>query len=141
MHTKPAWLVEHDVSLDDGRTVTYSYDKEGDILEIFFERGPATCAVDITDSITLRFRLEESRAMSLILNNFTYLAQPTEWGPRSFRLKVDELPDELRQKVMYIITAPPVNHFLKVSALFLSPAQELWPIAYLEKPRTITVVK
>ncbi len=119
----------------------YDYFEEADILEIFFESGPATSAVEIADGITLRFRLGDGRAMSLILNNFTYLVQPTEWGPRSFRLKVDELPDELRQKVMQIITTPPVNQFLKVSALFLSPAQELWPIAYLEKPRTITVVK
>ena len=34
----------------------YDYIKEADILEIFFERGAAICAVEIADHITLRFR-------------------------------------------------------------------------------------
>ena len=43
----------------------YDYMEEADILEIFFERGAATCAVEITDYITLRFRPEEKKAMHL----------------------------------------------------------------------------
>lgn len=39
MKEKPAWLMEWEDRLEDGRVVTYSYDREGDILEIFFKKG------------------------------------------------------------------------------------------------------
>ncbi len=92
------------------------YIEEADILEIFFERGAATSTVEITDYITLRFRLEEKKAMSLILDNVSYLVEPTEIGPRSFRLKLDRISSKLRQTVIEIITSPPVSQFLKMSS-------------------------
>lgn len=34
MKNKPDWLIEREVTLE-GQTITYSYDEEGDIMEIF----------------------------------------------------------------------------------------------------------
>lgn len=112
----------------------YDYMEEIDTLEVFFERGAATCAVELTDHITLRFRYDgERKAMSLILENVSYLTQMTETGPQSFRLKLDRLPDELRQTVVCLITQPPVNRFLKVSTYTTPRAKRSVPIAYVEK--------
>ena len=110
----------------------YDYIKEADILEIFFERGAATCAVEIADYITLRFRPEEKKAMSLILDNVSYLIKPAEIGPRSFRLKLERISPELRQKVIELITSAPVNQFLKVSST-RPRARRSEPITYVER--------
>lgn len=45
------------------RSNQYDYSEEADILEIFFERGAATCAVVLADHITLRFRPEEKEEL------------------------------------------------------------------------------
>jgi hypothetical protein len=111
----------------------YDYVEEADILEIFFERGAATCAVEIADYITLRFRPEEKKAMSLILDNISYLIEPTEIGPRSFRLKLERISPELRQMVIELITSPPVNQFLKVSSYTRPHARRSEPITYVER--------
>ncbi len=111
----------------------YDYIKEADILEIFFERGAATCAVEITDYITLRFRPEEKKAMSLILDNVSYLIKPAEIGPRSFRLKLERISPELRQTVIELITSAPVNQFLKVSSYTRPRARSSEPITYVER--------
>jgi hypothetical protein len=111
----------------------YDYIEEADILEIFFERGAATCAVEIADYITLRFRPEEKKAMSLILDNVSYLIEPAEIGPRSFRLKLERISPELRQTVIELITSPPVNQFLKVSSYTRPRARRSEPITYVER--------
>jgi hypothetical protein len=111
----------------------YDYIREADILEIFFERGTATCAVEITDHITLRFRPEEQKAMSLILDNVSYLVKPAEIGPRSFRLKLECISPELRQTVIELITSAPVNQFLKVSSYTRPRARRFEPITYVER--------
>jgi len=111
----------------------YDYIEEADILEIFFERGAATCAVEITDYITLRFRTEEKKAMSLILDNVSYLIEPAEIGPRSFRLQLERISPELRQTVIQLITSPPVNRFLKVSSYTGPRARSSEPITYVER--------
>ena len=110
----------------------YDYVEEADILEIFFERGAATCAVEITDYITLRFRTEEKKAMSLILDNVSYLVEPAEIGPRSFRLQLERLSPELRHMVIELITTPPVNQFLKASSYTRPRARSSEPITYIE---------
>jgi hypothetical protein len=119
----------------------YDYIKEGDILEIFFERGAATCAVEITDYITLRFRPKERRAMSLILDNVSYLIEPAEIGPRSFRLKLERISPELRQTVIELITSPPVNQFLKVSSYTRPRAKSSEPITYIERLPALALVE
>ena len=111
----------------------FDYLQEIDTLEIFFDHGATTCAVEIADHITLRFRQGEGKALSLIVENVSYLTKPAEVGPRSFALKLDRLPAELRQEVIHIITRSPVNQFLKVSTYSPAPTRRPVPVAYVER--------
>ena len=93
----------------DGQRIRLAYEEVGDILEIVFEGVEATCAIELTDNIVLRFHREQGRAAGLTLLDFSVLASPTELGVRSFALTgLDNLPEELREKVVRIITTPPV---------------------------------
>ena len=66
---------------------TFSYDKEVDVLYVSFSPGEkATTAVELNDSILLRFNRAEKRAVGLTLMDFTVLMQLTHLGPRSFPL-------------------------------------------------------
>ena len=119
----------------------YDYVEEADILEIFFESGAATCAVEIADYITSRFKPEEKNAMSLIPDNVSYLVEPAEIGPRSFRLKLERIPSRLRQTVIELITSPPVNQFLKVSSYTRPRARSSEPITYVERLPALALVQ
>ncbi len=110
----------------------YDYIEDADILEIFFIRSGATNAVEIADDITLRFDKESGRAMSLILNNYSYLVEPAQFGPRSFCLKIDQLPQATREMVVQIINRPPVNRFIRMLTYTTPSEQQTIPIAIIE---------
>jgi len=134
------YLHETDLVSDNGHTIHFAYDKEGDILEVVFDNVKATCAIELTEEILLRFNLERGQAAGLTILDFSVLASPTEMGPRSFPLTgLDDLPDDLRQTVVKIITSPPVNQFLKVSYFYPSPAERL-PITYVERPPSLAMI-
>ena len=133
MKKKPDWLIERQVVLE-GQTITYSYDTEGDILEIFFQKGGGV-GVGLTENIVLRYNRERGEALSLILHSYSKLIQPTKFGPASFYLTaVDDLPPAILQAVMALLHSFPVNRFLRVSGLFITPNGDLQPITYLEQP-------
>jgi len=114
---------------------SYSYDKDADVLYISFAPGEkVTAAVELNDNILLRFNRSEKRAVGLTLMDFSVLVQLTKLGPRSFPLSgLQELEPEWQDVVIEIITHPPVNQILKVSAYSPSVA-ELVPIISIEKP-------
>ncbi len=115
-------IYKTDITLDDGQTVHFMYDRDSDDLEIVFEKAKADCVVEVSDSIILRLDRSKGKALSLILIGFSTLAQTTEIGPKNFPLTgLDDLPEELRRTVVKIITTPPVNRFLKVSSFYPSP--------------------
>ena len=114
----------------------YDYIEEADILEIFFERGEATGAVPVAEHVTLRFRRKDACPLSLILENFRYLVQAIEPGPRSFPLMREEWPPDLQDTIIKMLTTPPVNRFLKVLTYQESPRPErAIPIAYVTTPQ------
>jgi hypothetical protein len=121
-----------EITADDGTPVRMDYDEEADILEIFFgENEPAT-GVELTDYIVLRFNQQSRRAVSLTLLHFSVLTERTEYGPRSFSLsKLDELPPELRENVLRLVTSTPVSQFLKLSYFQASPTKQI-PFTYVE---------
>ncbi|MCB0060862.1 MAG: hypothetical protein KDE19_02060 [Caldilineaceae bacterium] len=83
----------------------------------FFQKGPATNAVELADPIILRYNRETGLAMSLSILTFSKVVEKTTVGPRSFRLSgLDRLPEPLRELVSNLITTPPVSTFLKVSS-------------------------
>lgn len=131
MSNKPAWLTERELTMN-GQTITYSYDKEGDILEIIFQKGGGL-GIDLTEGIVLRYDQEHQEPLSLIFTNYSRLIEPTPFGPPSFHLAaLNDLPSDMQQTILCILNSFPVNRFLKVSGLRLSPGGELQPITYLE---------
>ncbi len=124
----------YQVTTDEGQTVELEYDQEGDMLEIFFERGSASGAIELADPIILRFNRETGQALSLSVLTFSQVIQPTELGPRSFQLDgLEPLPSTLREKVLNMITTPPVSHFLKIVAYYPQAEQPPIPISYIER--------
>ncbi len=117
------------------QAITYSFDKEADVLYISFAPGEkASTAVELNENILLRFNRAEKRAIGLTLMDFTVLVQLTQLGPRNFPLTgLQDLEPEWRDMVIDIITSPPVNQILKVSVYTPSLA-EVIPITSVEKP-------
>jgi hypothetical protein len=123
--------------VDNGQAIHLAYDEESDILEVVFKGIEATCAVELTEHILLRFNLEQERAAGLSILDFSLLARPTEMGPLSFPVTgLENLPGDMARIVLKIITNPPVNRFLKASAFTPSPPKRI-PITYVERPAHI----
>jgi len=132
MNSEELRVCETDVVYDSERPIHLAYDETGDILEVVFDGVEATTAVELTDNILLRFNHELALAAGLTILDFSLLARPTEMGPQSFPLTgLNNLPEELRQTVVKILTTPPVNRFLRVSLLCAPPAH--LPITTIEQ--------
>lgn len=127
-------LQHYRVTLENGRQVEIEYDQDGDMLEIFFQKGPATNASELADPIILRFNRESGTAVSLSILTFSKVIEKTDLGPRSFRLDgLDSLPDTVRQIVSKIITSPPVSTFLKVSTYYPQTEQKPVALSYVDR--------
>jgi len=136
-------LQEMEITTENGQKMHLAYEEMGDVLEIVFDDADdkhpteATCAVELTDNILLRFDREQGRAVGLTILDFSVLVSPSELGPRSFALTgLDDLPDDLRETVVQIITTSPVNRFLKVFTFHSLSAQPI-PLTYVESPRPV----
>ena len=133
-------LQETELTTSDGHRIHLAYEQVGDILEIVFDDVEATCAVELTDNIVLRFHRQQGRAAGLTILDFSVLASPTELGVRSFALiGLEDLPEDLREIVIRIITTPPVNHFLKVTTFYASATDQV-PLTYVESPGELAPV-
>jgi uncharacterized protein YuzE len=106
----------------------YCYDEDADTLYIAFAPGEKGSGIELNDNILLRLNKRERRAIGLTLFDYSVLTQPTEIGPRSFPLTgLSELSDELRQLVLEVITSPPLNEILLLSA-YTPSLTEMIPI-------------
>lgn len=120
------------MTANDGTFVRFVYDQEADIMEIFFGENEAATGVELTDYIILRLNQQTRRAISLTLLHFSILAERTEYGPRSYPLdKLAEIPEDLRELVLQVITSMPVSQFLKLSHFQASPTEQI-PFTYVE---------
>lgn len=119
MSKQPDWLIEREITID-GQTIIYSYDRESDILEIIFQKGGGL-GVDLSENIVLRYNRERQEPLSLILTDLSRLTQLTPFGPPSFHLAMlNELPADMQQIILGLLSSFPVNRFLKLSGLRLS---------------------
>ena len=109
-------LEQQTLRLRTGQTAQCEYDRNSDMLEIFFRDADATCAVELTESIVLRFDWETNEPLSLSLLSVSKLLKPTEYGDPFFQLLADEWPDEARGKIWDMLRKPPLNEFLKLSS-------------------------
>jgi hypothetical protein len=132
-------LYKTEITANDGTPVRLVYDQEADILEIFFgENEPAT-GIELTDQILLRLNQKTRRAISLMVLDFSILTERTEYGPRSYPVdKLDDLPEELQELVLQLVTSLPVSQFLKLSHFQASPTERV-PFTYVESQPVLAV--
>jgi hypothetical protein len=123
---------QSDITVYDGMPVRLVYDREADMLEIFFGTNEPATGIALTDHIVLRLNLQTKRAVSLLLLALSILTERTEYGPRSYPLTtLHTFPGEVRAVVLQVMTSMPVQQFLKVSRFQVSPTESV-PLTYVE---------
>jgi hypothetical protein len=103
-----------------------SYDREGDVLYVSFGRSEHVTGVELADNILLRLDTGKSegtspRAIGLTFISFARMIAHYRDKPISVPLaNLRNLPEDLWQAVITVVTTPPVSDFLAVG-LSLSP--------------------
>jgi hypothetical protein len=124
----------------DGTLVRFLYDKEADILEIFFGENEPSTGVELTDHIIFRLNVQTRRPVSLVLLHFSILTETTDYGPRSYPIdKLNEVPDNLRELALKLATRPPVNQYLKISHFQASRTEQI-PFTYVESQPSLAAL-
>lgn len=127
-------LERRELSLSTGQTAWYEYDQDGDILEIIFRAAEATCAIELTESIILRFDWESNEPLSLSFISISRLIQPAEYGEVHFQLLTDEWPDEAQDKLWDMLRRPPLNEFLHLSSYVPAYTHQIIPMTTIRQP-------
>jgi hypothetical protein len=127
-------LDKRQITLSTGETAWYEYDRDGDVLEIIFRPGEATGAVELTESMILRFNEETNTPLSLSFISFSRLLQSQQYGEVHFQLLADEWPDEVRDKVVTMLRSTPLSDFLKLSSYAPAHAHQIIPMAAIKRP-------
>jgi len=131
---------ETETLASDGTPVRFVYDQEADILEIFFDQNEPATGIELTDYVILRLNQQTRRAISFILLHFSILTERTEYGPRSYPLdKLDEVPEDLRELALHLVTSTPVNQFVKLAHFQASPTEQI-PFTYVESQPVMATV-
>ena len=100
----------------------YEYDKDSDLLDVYFGEKRAAWTIELTDHILLSLDRETGQVVSLSFLDFTELSRLTPLGLRSFPLTgLADLPHVERELVMHALTTPPVNKWLDVSVVQTMP--------------------
>lgn len=100
----------------------YEYDKESDLLDVYFGEKRAAWTIELTDHILCSLDRNTGQVVALSFLDFTELIRPTPWGLKSFPLTgLADLPYVERELVMHALTTPPVNKWLDVSVVQTMP--------------------
>jgi len=103
-----------------------NYDQEGDVLYVSFGRSEHVTGVELADNILLRLDTGKAtgtapRAIGLTFISFAHIMAYHREKPLSVPLtNLRNLPEDLWQATLRVITTPPVSDFLNVG-LSLSP--------------------
>ncbi len=109
-----------------------NYDEMSDTLYISFAPGEHATGIELNDHILLRINKRERRAVGITLFEYSFLAQNTEMGHRSFSLSaLSDISPELREIVLHILQHPPVSDILALSAYTPSVVETI-PIMMLQ---------
>ena len=127
-------LEKRDLTLSTGEQAWYEYDQDSDILEIIFRPGEATGAIELTESIILRFDWATNEPLSLSFISVSRLIQPTEYGEVHFQLLTDEWPAEAQDKIWQMLRLPPLTEFLKLSSYAPAHSQQIIPMTTVKQP-------
>lgn len=112
----------------------YEYDEVSDLLDVYFGEKRPAWTIELTDNIMLSIDRQTGQAVSLSFLDFTELIRPTPLGPRSFPLTgLADLPLAERDLVVKVLTTPPVNAWLDVSAVQTLPDSP-FAVTHLETP-------
>lgn len=110
---------------------TSHYDEPSDTLYVSFLPGELATGIELNEHILLRVDKAQRRVVGLTFFEYSLLVQKTEVGPRSFPLTgLAELSPELRALALEIITQPPANAWLHLSA-YTPSAATYFPIAVI----------
>ena len=132
---KPIWLQEQQITLANGDVVLWSYDSEGDILEIFFQDRPASATVELTDGVYLRFDRQQGQPSSLAVVGATALMQPGEFGLPVLTLDgLAKLPEPERGKIVAMLQSPPLSTILPTYSFKSKARTRAIPVAVLAQP-------
>lgn len=109
-----------------------NYDEISDTLYISFFPGEKATGIELNDHILLRINEEEQKAIGITFFEYSILAQKTQFGPRSFPLSgLNQLSSKLKELVYDILTNPPVNEILSLSA-YTPSSVEVIPITSIQ---------
>ena len=116
------------------KTEWYDYDKEGDVLDVYFGAKRPAWTIELTPNIMISVDRANQQAVSLTLIDYTELVRPTIWGARSFPITgLADLPIEERDLVLTILNSLPVNRWLDMSAVQMLPDSP-FAVTHLEPP-------
>jgi hypothetical protein len=133
-------LERQELTLKTGKKVLYEYDPDGDILEIIFQQAEATSAVELTESIILRFSWETNQPLSLSFISISHLIQPSEYGEVHFQLLTDEWPVETKDKILTMLRQSPLNEFLSISSYTPAHTHQIIPLTTIKAPQLSVLV-
>ena len=132
MNPKPDWLHEHEIKLSNGDVALWSYDDEGDVLEIFFRDAPASATVELADGVFLRFDRQHEQPLSIGFVAATALMRSQEFGQPLLALTgLAKLPTDERKLVLNMLQASPVNAVLRVYSFKPAARAQAIPVAAL----------
>ena len=118
-----------------GKQAIWEYDKKGDLLEIIFQLGEATCAVELTENIILRFDWEKSQPLSLSIMGASQLTKSGQYGEVYFELLTAEWPSEAHGKIMTMLKSSPLAEILKLGSYTPAHALQQVPLTTLKRPQ------
>lgn len=115
------------------------YDEISDTLTISFISGVSATGIELTDHILLRINYQERKPISIVIFEYSVLAQKTNIGDRSFPLTgLSHLTAEMSEIIFDILQQKPVSDFLRLGAYTLS-LMEVVPIISLQSLSLATV--
>jgi len=112
--------------MDKVQDTKLNYDEDGDVLYVSFGRSEHVTGIELADNILLRLDTGKAtgappRAIGLTFISFERMMAHYRDKPLSVPLaNLRNLPEELWQAALAVITTPPVSDFLAIG-LSLSP--------------------
>ena len=100
--------------------IRYDYDREADVLYVSFGDSEHVTGVELADNILLRLDTGKAtgrspRAVGLTFISFARMMEHHRDRPLTISLEaLRNLPEDLWQTVISVLTSPPVSDFLSV---------------------------
>ena len=126
-----------ELALSSHEKARIEYDPETDLLEIIFRNAEATCTVELTESMVLRFDWDTDEPLSLSVISFSKLLQHAEYGETYFQLLTDEWPEDAKNKIWTMLRTSPVKDVLKLSTYVPAHTHQTIPTTTLKQSKVI----